>query len=40
MKCKGYHKDIKGQREKLHDEVETVTYSSYLGDRKMDVKQL
>ena len=31
-KCKGYHKN-EDQKEKLHDEVETVTEFSYLGDR-------
>ena len=32
-KCKGYHKNVEDQKEKLHDGVETVTEFSYLGDR-------
>ena len=32
-KCKGYHKSVEDQKEKLHDDVETVTEFSYLGDR-------
>ena len=32
-KCKGYHKNVEHQMEKLHDDVETVTEFSYLGDR-------
>ena len=33
-KCNGYHhKNVEDQKEKLHDDVETVTGFSYLGDR-------
>ena len=32
-KCKGYHEYVEDQRKKLHDDVETVTEFSYLGDR-------
>ena len=32
-KFKGYHKNVEDQKEKLHDDVETVTEFSYLGDR-------
>ena len=32
MKCKGCHKNVEDQEEKLHDDVETVTDYSYLGD--------
>ena len=32
-KCKGYHKNVEDQKEKLHDDVETVIDFSYLGDR-------
>ena len=32
-KCKGYHENVEDQKEKLHDDVETVTELSYLGDR-------
>ena len=31
-KCKGYHKNIDSHKEKLHDDVETVTEFLYLGD--------
>ena len=33
MKCKGYHKNVEYQKEKLHYDVETGTGFSYLGDR-------
>ena len=29
---KGYHKNVEDQKEKLLDDVETVTEFSYLGD--------
>ena len=32
-KCKGCHKNVDDQGEKLHDDVKTVTELSYLGDR-------
>ena len=32
MKCKEYHKNIVDQKETFHDDVETVTEFSYLGD--------
>ena len=32
-KCKGYHENVEDQKEKLHDDVETVTELSYLFDR-------
>ena len=32
-KCKGYHEITEDQNKKLHDNEETVTDSSYLGDR-------
>ena len=32
-KCKGFHENVEDQKEKLHDDVETVTEFSYLGDR-------
>ena len=32
-KCKGYHINVEDQKEKLHDDMETVTEFSYLGDR-------
>ena len=32
-KCKGYHKNVEDQKEKLHDDVETATEFSYLDDR-------
>ena len=32
-KCKWYNKKVEDQKEKLHDDVETVTELSYLGDR-------
>ena len=32
-KCKVYHKNVEDQKEKLHDDVKTVTEFSYLGDR-------
>ena len=32
-KCNGYHKNVEDQKVKLHDDVETVTEYSYLGDR-------
>ena len=32
-KCKGCHKNVDDQGEKLHDYVKTVTDFSYLGDR-------
>ena len=32
-KCKGYHKNVEDQKEKLHDYVETETEFSYLVDR-------
>ena len=31
--CKGHNKNIEDQKEKLHDDVETVTEFSCLGDR-------
>ena len=31
-KCKGCHDNVEDQEEKLHDDVETVTHFSYLGD--------
>ena len=31
-KCKGYHKNIEDQKEKLHDDVETVAEFSYVGN--------
>ena len=32
-KCKGYHQNIEDQKERLHDDVETVKEFSYQGDR-------
>ena len=32
-KCKGCHKNVEDQKEKLHDDVETMTDVSYLGNR-------
>ena len=32
-KCEGCHENEKDQEETLHDNVETVTDFSYLGDR-------
>ena len=32
-KCKVHHKNVEFQKEKLHDDVETVTEFLYLGDR-------
>ena len=32
-KFKGYNEHVEDQKEKLHDDVETVTEFSYLGDR-------
>ena len=32
-KCKWYHKNVEDQKEKLYDDMETVTECSYLGDR-------
>ena len=32
-KCKGCHKNVENQQEKLHEELETVKEFSYLGDR-------
>ena len=32
-KLKGYRKNVQGQKEKLHDDVETVTEFSCIGDR-------
>ena len=33
MKSKGYPKNVEDQKEKLQDNVETITKFSYLGDR-------
>ena len=33
-KCKGYHENIVDLKEKLHDDVETVTESTYQDDKK------
>ena len=32
-KYKGYHEDVDEGKEKLYDDVETVTEVSYIGDR-------
>ena len=32
-KCKGYHEILEDQKEKLHDDVETVTELSFLGNK-------
>ena len=32
-KCKGYHANVEDQKEKLHDDMITVTEFSYPGDR-------
>ena len=42
-KFKGCPENVEDQEEKLHDDVETVTDFSYLGDRinqEVDVRQL
>ena len=33
IKCKGCHKNVEDQKEKLHDVVETVTDFSYIANR-------
>ena len=32
-KCKGCQENVEDREEKLHNDVEKVTYSSYQGDR-------